>query len=167
MAALTGQIIARLTHFVVSNFPIASLQAALLGDSLKTASEPVRIRNRGSMRSGAFAKKTSFSVPLSDYAYVCMYQIRKSTFPSYIPSKNYICLTPAILRGVSQEPQTDIFQNLVRKGNLTWSALDILDFHLHRPGKPNLSCGNLPRSRSLAVELIPHITSSSSSATLP
>lgn len=77
----------------------------------------------------------------------------------------FICLTPAIPRGVGQEPQTDIFQNLVRKGNVTWSALDILDFQLHSPGslfilwkstqKPIIGCGlNTPHH---IISIIGHV----------
>ena len=96
------------------------------------------------------------------YAYVLDQEVDLSLIPSerYMPeSRDSPRRKP--------RPQTDIFQNPVRKGNVTWSALDILDFSCIVP-EAYSSCGNLPRSRSLAVGLIPHITlsPSSGSATL-
>lgn len=47
-------------------------------------------------------------------------------------------------------PQTDIFQNLVRKGNVTWSALDILDFNCIVP-EVYSSCGLVWKSTQKAI----------------
>lgn len=57
---------------------------------------------------------------------------RSGRRPFYYPLKNHKSLGPGVPRNASQDPRRTS-QNLVRKGNLTWSALDILDFTLHTP----------------------------------
>lgn len=116
------------------------------------------MRNRARRRSGALPRRDPLqSLVWSMYAYVLDQEVDLSLIPSerYMPeSRDSPRRKP--------RPQTDIFQNPVRKGNVTWSALDILDFSCIVP-EAYSSCGNLPRSRSLAVGLIPHITLSPSS----